>query len=92
MTCDSSNPRAFWIRILLVDGSPTGLRLVEKSNWIGRGVVVPRPRFADAKTRPEFGKAGVYVLAGPSAETGQERIYVGEGVPFARDWSGNVRR
>jgi hypothetical protein len=31
--------------------------------------------------RPEFVKTGVYVLAGPSAETGRERIYVGEGDP-----------
>jgi hypothetical protein len=75
------SPRGFSIRIFLADGSSTGLRLVEKSNWIGRGVVVPRSRFAEAKSRPEFGKAGVYVLAGPSPETGQERVYVGEGDP-----------
>jgi len=77
----SASSRGFSIRIFLADGSPTGLRLVEKSNWVGRGLVVPRSRFSEARARQEFGKAGVYVLAGPSAETGRERVYIGEGDP-----------
>lgn len=73
--------RPFSIRIFLAEGSPTGLRLVEKSNWIGRGVVFPRSGYSDAKPREELGKSGVYVLVGPSELTGRERIYIGEGDP-----------
>src|SRR4051794_18483171 len=73
--------RGFSIRIFLPDGTPDGLRVAEKSNWTGRAVVCPRSQFADAKARPEFGKAGVYVLRGPSEEGGLSTLYVGEGDP-----------
>ena len=76
-----SKPRPSSIRIFLAEGSPTGLRVVEKSNWIGRGVVFPRSGYSDAKSRPELGKSGVYVVTGPSEETGREKIYIGEGDP-----------
>jgi len=69
------------IKIFLAEGSPTGLRIVEKSNWIGLGVVFPRPGLVDVKSRAEFGKTGVYVISGPSEVTGRERIYIGEGDP-----------
>ena len=35
-------PTAFSLRIFVADGDPDGLRLVERSNWIGKGVVFPR--------------------------------------------------
>ncbi len=54
--------RGFSIRIFLHDGTPDGLRIVEKSNWTGRAVVCPRSQFRDAKSRPEFGKTGVCYL------------------------------
>ena len=31
--------RGFSIRVFLPEGTPEGLRLVEKSNWTGRGIV-----------------------------------------------------
>jgi hypothetical protein len=77
----AAKPRPSSIRIFLAEGSPTGLRVVEKSNWIGRGVVFPRSGYVEAKSRPELGKSGVYVVAGPSEETGRERVYIGEGDP-----------
>jgi hypothetical protein len=73
--------RGFSIRIFLPDGTPDGLRIVEKSNWTGRGVVCPRSQFREAKARPEFGKTGVYVLHGPSEEGDLPTVYVGEGDP-----------
>lgn len=36
----STNP--FSLRIFVADGDPDGLRLVERSNWIGKAVVFPR--------------------------------------------------
>ncbi len=73
--------RGFSLRIFIPDGMPEGLRLVEKSNWIGRGVVCPRSQFRDAKVRPEFAKAGVYVLRGPSQDGDLPAVYIGEGDP-----------
>jgi hypothetical protein len=73
--------RGFSLRIFLPDGTPDGLRIVEKSNWIGRGVICPRSQFREAKARPEFKKTGVYVLRGPSEEGDLPTVYIGEGDP-----------
>ncbi|HEY3324245.1 MAG TPA: GIY-YIG nuclease family protein [Planctomycetota bacterium] len=77
----SVTKRGFSIRIFLPDGTPDGLRTVEKSNWTGRCIVCPRAQFSDAKARSEFGKTGVYVLFGPSEEGDLPMIYIGEGDP-----------
>jgi hypothetical protein len=74
--------RGFWIRIFLADGSSSGLKVVEKSNWSGRGVVCPRPRFGAVKHRAEFNRAGVYVLIGPSESSDAPTAYIGEGDPL----------
>lgn len=70
--------RGFSIRIFMPDGEPDGLRIVEKSNWTGRGVVCPRSLYSSAKSREEFLKAGVYVLTGPSDDGDLPRVYIGE--------------
>jgi hypothetical protein len=76
----SAGERSFSLRIFVLGGEFEGLRLVEKSNWNGQGMVCPRATFPRAKGRPEFGRTGVYVLSGPEEE-GQIKIYVGEGDP-----------
>ena len=72
-------PHGFSIRIFLPDGTPDGLRLVEKSNWTGLGVVCPRSAFAEKKAGKEFTRTGVYVLTGPSEKSELPRVYVGQG-------------
>lgn len=74
-------PRGFTIKIFVPDGSADGLRIVEKSNWSGRGVVCPRADYAVNKNRPDFQSTGVYVLIGPSENSELPTIYVGEGDP-----------
>ena len=32
----------FSLRVFVADGDPDGLRIVEKSNWIGKTLVFPR--------------------------------------------------
>jgi len=73
--------RAFSIKIFLPDGVPEGLRIVEKSNWVGQGVVCPRSRFPSAKGREEFRRTGVYVLLGPVEGDELPTVYIGEGDP-----------
>lgn len=72
----------FSLRIFLPDGSPDGLRLVEKSNWSGHGIVCPRPLFPTARNRGEFSRTGVYVLLGPPGEGELSAVYIGEGDPI----------
>lgn len=67
------------IRIFLPDGTPDGLKHVEKSNWTGLGIVCPRSLFAEKKAETEFARTGVYVLTGPSEDSELPRVYVGQG-------------
>lgn len=87
----STTSRGFSVRIFVPSGDPDGLRIVEKSNWIGQGLVFPRALFAEARDRPEVKRAGVYVLWGPS-ESGQlPRVYVGEGDPVLQRLEDHAR-
>ena len=72
----------FTIDIFFPNNTPDGLRIVEKSNWTGRGIVCPRAKFIEYKSRLEFAKAGVYILVGPSPDGDLPIIYVGEGDPI----------
>lgn len=74
--------KPYTIRILFPGGDPEGLRLIEKSNWSGVGLVIPRSLFADGRQRKEVQRTGVYVLVGPPEESGLPRVYVGEGDPI----------
>lgn len=68
----------FKIEILVADGRPDGLRLVEKSNWIGQGIVCPRGRYSWAKKeRAELSRCGVYLLVGQDGDP-LPKLYVGE--------------
>ena len=41
--------KPFSIRIFLPDGTADGVRIIEKSNWTGVGLVVPRSLVPEAK-------------------------------------------
>ena len=70
---------AFWVRILVPSGEPEGPRVIEKSNWNGQGLVFPRSRFAEIRSRGELKRTGIYILWGPDALGQLPRTYVGEG-------------
>lgn len=67
------------MRIFIPSGEPEGLRIIEKSNWTGQGLVFPRAQFAEARQRDELKRTGVYVLWGLSEYGQLPRVYVGEG-------------
>ena len=73
--------RGFSVSVYLPGGDPEGLKVVEKSNWTGRGLVIPRAMFGESKTRVELGRTGVYLLVGPSESSALPTLYVGEGDP-----------
>ena len=72
----------FSLRIFVADGDPDGLRVVERSNWIGKALVFPRALLPAVKKRNELGQTGVYLLLGPSDDGEGEMLYVGEGDPI----------
>ncbi len=60
----TTGSKPFSIKIFLANGSPDGLRIVEKTNWTGVALCFPRIAFPDVKARDLFDPPGVYVLAG----------------------------
>lgn len=72
----------FSLRIFVADGDPDGLRVVERSNWIGKALMFPRALLPRVKGRSELGQTGVYLLLGPREDGEGEMLYVGEGDPI----------
>lgn len=72
----------FSLRIFVADGDPDGLRIVDKSNWIGKALVFPRALLPQVKVRPELAQTGVYLLLGPRPDGEGDMLYVGEGDPI----------
>ena len=72
----------FSLRIFVADGDPDGLRIVDKSNWIGKALMFPRVLLPQVKTRPELAQTGVYLLLGPRPDGEGDMLYVGEGDPI----------
>ena len=35
-------PQAFTLRVFMPDGDPAGVRLIDRMNWTGLGIVFPR--------------------------------------------------
>ena len=82
MTSNREKTKAFSVRLFLHGGDPDGVKTVEKSNWTGRGLVIPRSLFAETRSREELGSTGVYILVGPDEKSQLPRVYVGEGDPI----------
>jgi len=77
-----SGATPFSLRIFVADGDPDGLRIVDKSNWIGKALVFPRALLPQVKARPELAQTGVYLLLGPRPDGEGDILYVGEGDPI----------
>ena len=49
----------FSVTVFLPTGDPEGIKVVEKSNWSGRGLVIPRSIFLESRDRSELESTGV---------------------------------
>lgn len=74
------DPLGVSIHLFLADGTPDGLRIVEKTNWSGVGLMFARSDLGEVQARDELRSTGVYVLLGAAEDSGlSSQIYVGEG-------------
>lgn len=71
----------YTIKIFVPDGDPEGAKIVDLLNWTGIGIAFPRFAWPGLNGRPEFKRAGVYILIGSAEGTTDElpTIYVGQG-------------
>ena len=69
----------FTIRIFVPDGDPEGVRIIDRMNWTGRGIVFPREKWGDTRKRPDLANAGVYILAGYKEDSDDlPTVYIGQ--------------
>ncbi|WP_041795229.1 GIY-YIG nuclease family protein [Pararhodospirillum photometricum] len=72
-------PDPFTIRIFVPDGDPEGVRLIDRMNWTGLGVVFPRAKWSDVRQRAEMLRTGVYILVGYTEQDDDlPTVYVGQ--------------
>jgi hypothetical protein len=68
------------IHTFVPDGNPEGLRIIDRVNWTGLGIVFPRDKWPVTKQRLEFSCPGVCILTGyRAADDELPTIYAGEG-------------
>jgi hypothetical protein len=72
----------YTIRIFVPDGDPDGIRVIDRFNWTGKGIVFPRSRWPQARSRAELSGPGVYILSGYKAGSDDPEVptlYIGQG-------------
>jgi hypothetical protein len=69
----------FTIRIFVPDGDPEGVRIIDRMNWTGQGIVFPREEWSKVRHRSEFARAGVYILVGYVTDDDLPTLYIGQG-------------
>lgn len=69
----------FTIRIFVPDGDPEGVRLIDRMNWTGLGLVFPRVKWQAVRQRPEVQRTGIYILAGYGGQDDDlPTLYIGQ--------------
>ena len=69
----------YTIRIFVPDGDPEGIRIIDRMNWTGTGIVFPRNKWDEVKQRNEMNKIGIYILVGyQENDNDLPRIYIGQ--------------
>ncbi len=70
------------LQLLVTNGNPNGLKIIELAGWVGKCFIVPRQNLKDLKDRPETTQPGLYILFGVKQETGEDLAYIGESESF----------
>ena len=73
-TKSNTTRRGFSVNVYLPSGDPEGLKVVEKTNWTGRGLVIPRAMFGESKTREELNGNGSRCVRARSLDWRRDRI------------------
>ena len=69
------------IRLFLTDGDADGIRTLEISSMTIKGTLFSRPMFNEFKQRSEAERPGVYMIYGEDLDSGNTKLYIGEGDP-----------
>jgi hypothetical protein len=73
--------KSFSVRIFLQDGHANGVRIVSRSKWSGRGIVIPRGCLAEELGRAELSAPGVYLLTETGVGAARPTLCIGAADP-----------
>ena len=68
----------FTIRIFVPDGDPDGIRLIDRMNWTGLGLVFRRSEWSEVRKRDEMQRIGTYILVGYDEDEDLPTLYIGQ--------------
>ncbi len=81
---ETSKRKSFSVRIFLQDGHAGGVKVISKSKWSGRGLVIPRSTIEQEKDREELRDPGICVLVEPVAENGHANVTILASEPICK--------
>ncbi len=70
------NPKT--IKILLADGTPSGVKIAEIGGRVAKAILVPRNKIKEAASRDELKTVGLYFLIGKEIDSNIPDVYIGE--------------
>ena len=70
------------LQILIPEGNPNGLKVIEIPGWSGKCFIAPRQSLKELKDRSEVNQPGLYILFGVDETTGDDLVYIGESEKF----------
>lgn len=70
------------LQILVPEGNPNGMKIIELPGWSGKSFVVPRQNLRELKDRPEVNQPGLYFLFGVDESSSEDLVYIGESENF----------
>ncbi|MEK7111299.1 MAG: GIY-YIG nuclease family protein [Patescibacteria group bacterium] len=70
------------INILLPEGDPNGIKIIEISGWKGKTFVIPRGKLKNIKEREESNYPAIYFLFGDGDDPIRQKVYIGESEVF----------
>ena len=78
------SPKSFAIRIFLADGTADGVKIIAKSKWSGRCMVIPRKLFVRESEREELAAPGIYLLVGEGGSANGPTLFIGAADPVSK--------
>ena len=64
------------INILLPEGDPNGIKIIEISGWKGKTFVIPRGKLKNIKEREESNYPAIYFLFGDGDDPIRQKVYL----------------
>lgn len=70
------------LQIIVPEGNPNGMKVIELPGWSGKSFVVPRQSLKELNSRSEVNLPGLYLLFGTDESSAEDLVYIGESENF----------